>query len=140
MARRKKKLGRPRTKIDLEEVYKLGLLHCTNEEMAAHLNVTIELIRRRMHDDNAFRTAYENGKGDGKLSLRRLLWLHAQKSAGAAIFLSKNLLGYQDNPLVSVTVNQAEVTDDVRQLKEQAADILRRDGWVVEMPASESVH
>jgi len=140
MARRKKKPGRKKFKFDLEQVEKLAGWGAADKHIAAFFGVHPDTVSDHKRDDPKFRAALEKGRAHGDMDLLEMAFERAKTRDSLLIFLLKNRLGYQDNPLVSVTVNQADVTDDVHQLKEQAADILRRDGWVVEMPASESVH
>ena len=87
-----KKTGRPRKELDLKILQKLCELQCTDEELAAFFDVCINTVYDRKKDPE-FLEVYKKGKALGKLSLRRTLWLHAQRHAGTAIFLSKNLLG-----------------------------------------------
>jgi hypothetical protein len=90
------KAGRKRIRIDVGEVEKLCTLHCTDEEIAGFLGVSLRTFARRKQQP-AFVEAMERGKAKGRLSLRRSLWNLAMKGNPAAnIFLSKNLLGYRD--------------------------------------------
>jgi hypothetical protein len=89
--------GRPRKGIDLELVEKLGQIHCTDEEIAAIVGVSVETMTRRKRDDPAFATMLATARAAGRGSLRRMQWQAA--SAGSIpmmIFLGKNLLGQRD--------------------------------------------
>jgi hypothetical protein len=89
-------MARPKTRLDLDEVEKLGALHCTDEELASFFGVSARTIARR-RQSSKFREALERGKARGKISLRRILWKLAQSGQiAAAIFLSKNILQYRD--------------------------------------------
>jgi hypothetical protein len=89
-------MARPKTRLDLDEVEKLGALHCTDEELASFFGVSARTIARRRQSPK-FREALERGKARGKINLRRILWKLAQSGQiAAAIFLSKNILQYRD--------------------------------------------
>ena len=88
--------GRKAVAIDLEQVQKLCGLQCTDAEIAAFLGVSVRTFERRKATP-AMAEAMERGRSKGKVSLRRYLWaLAAKGNPAAAIFLSKNLLGYKD--------------------------------------------
>src|SRR5215813_6264111 len=75
-------MARPRVKIDLTELEKLSGMQCTDEEIAAFLGVSTKTIERR-RQQKRFREVMERGKANNG-------------NIAAAIFLSKNLLGYKD--------------------------------------------
>jgi hypothetical protein len=88
--------GRKKVTISLEEVEKLAAIQCTDVEIAAFFGVSVRTIERRK-SQAAFAEAIERGKAKGRVSLRRYLFALAAKGiTAAAIFLSKNLLGYKD--------------------------------------------
>lgn len=89
-------MGRPSKKIDLVEIEKLYGLQCTDEEVAAFCGVSTRTILRRKQMKK-FQEAVDRAKAKGRVSLRRNLFrLAANGNVAAAIFLSKNLLGYKD--------------------------------------------
>ena len=89
-------MARPQTKIDLGELEKLCSLQCTDEEIAAFLDVSTRTIERRRKVER-FREIMDNAKAKGRISVRRSLFrLAANGNVAAAIFLSKNVLGYRD--------------------------------------------
>lgn len=87
-----KKMGRPRVHIDLAVVEKLGNLQCTLNEVSAFINIPVSTLS--MRED--FLEAYKKGMEVGKMSLRRLQFKIAKKSAAMAIFLGKQYLGQRD--------------------------------------------
>lgn len=89
------KSGRPRAKIDLELVHKLGLMQCTMEECSAWLGIPKSTLSTRPD----FSDAYKKGKEQGKMSLRRSQWALAKTNAAMAIFLGKQYLGQSDTPV-----------------------------------------
>jgi hypothetical protein len=89
-------MPRPEAKIDLVELEKLCAMQCTDEECAAFLGVSTRTIERRRKVPK-FRDIMDQGKAKGRVSVRRALFrLAAAGNIAAAIFLSKNLLGYRD--------------------------------------------
>ena len=89
-------MPRPKSDINLEELEKLCVMQCTDEEIAAFLRVSTRTIERRRKDPS-FREAMERGKAKGRVSVRRNLFrLATNGNLGANIFLAKNLLGYKD--------------------------------------------
>src|ERR1700722_4122080 len=89
--------GRKAVCIDLVELEKLSAMQCTDEEIAAFLNVTVRTIERRRQQQPAFAEAMERGRAKGRISVRHSLFGQAGNgNTAAAIFLAKNLLGYRD--------------------------------------------
>jgi hypothetical protein len=90
------KRGRPTKEIDVALVEKLGQIHCTDEEIAAIVGVSLETFKRRKHDVD-FAERLTRARFQGKASLRRMQWQAAQSgSIPMMIFLGKNLLGQRN--------------------------------------------
>lgn len=71
--------GRPKKEIDLKQVEALAMIQCTDEEMAAILDIDIRTItRKKTQKYSGFVQAYKRGKEKGKTSLRRIQWKAAQ--------------------------------------------------------------
>jgi len=89
--------GRPRLEFDLEQVERLGLLQCTDNEIAAYFGCSRDTIASRKADDAEFSDALEKGREKGKISLRRVQWQSA--TAGnitMQIWLGKQYLRQSD--------------------------------------------
>lgn len=97
-----------RKPIDLDLVYGLSKLHCTNREIASLTGVHIDTLQRLYHD------VLDKGRDDGKMTLRRSLWDLALngKNVTAMIWLSKQHLGFSDNPISSDDKKPLPWTDD----------------------------
>ncbi len=93
--KRRKKMGRPRITIKKDMVELLSGLHCTIEEAAGYLGVSEKTFRRRLKEP-AIRELWDAGLMKGNVSLRRLQFELAKKSAAMAIFLGKQYLGQRD--------------------------------------------
>ena len=94
--KKKSNAGRPKKKIDGEQVKKLAALQCTYQEMAAFFDCDETTLRRN------FASVIKEGKEAGKMSLRRYQFELAKKSAAMAIFLGKNYLNQTDNQNVVI--------------------------------------
>ena len=96
----KRKAGRPRKEIDYKIFENLCFLQCTKSEICSALGVGNNTLDRRLkeHYKDDFSNIYKKYSENGKISLRRILHEHAKKNPATAIFLSKNLLGYRDQP------------------------------------------
>ena len=90
------KAGRKPINIDLVELEKLSSVQCTDDELAAILQVSVRTIERRKKNP-AFADTIERGRARGRVSVRRMLFAQGAKgNVAAAIFLAKNLLDYKD--------------------------------------------
>jgi predicted DNA-binding protein (UPF0251 family) len=90
------KTGRPRAKITLEEVEKLGALHVSQTEAAAWFGVSRQTFENRLTDPE-FREAWEHGKSDFAMTIRaKQRALAAGGNATMLIWLGKQILGQKD--------------------------------------------
>lgn len=96
--------GRPRVVIDLKVLRALREVGCTDDEIAACLDISTDTIGRRKKTDSAFAEAYKRGLDQLKASLRRRqvqVAMTGSKSSenasvGMLIWLGKQLLGQTD--------------------------------------------
>ena len=89
-------MPRPEAKIGLTELEKLCTMQCTDEEVAAFFGVSTRTVERR-RQVKQFGEIMDRSRAKGRISVRRALFrLAAAGNVAAAIFLSKNLLGYRD--------------------------------------------
>lgn len=85
--------GRPKIEINWEDVRKLSLLQCTQNEIASFLGVSVDTLLRRKE----FCELYKKGMEEGRMSLRRLQWKKAQDgNTTMLIWLGKQYLGQSD--------------------------------------------
>ena len=92
-----KRIGRPR-KIELNEqtlrlVKECAAHMCTVREAAAFLGVSHGTFETFLGTYKKARETWDAGKELGRVSIRRLQFLHAKKNAGMAIWLGKVILG-----------------------------------------------
>lgn len=90
--------GRPRKEINKSLFEKLCGLQCTKEEIAGVVEVSEDTVERwcKRTYKTTFSEAYKKFSAKGKMSLRRLQFKLAEKSASMAIFLGKQYLGQTD--------------------------------------------
>lgn len=95
---KKNKVGRPKTKLDLDALEKLCQLSCTMPEISAYFDIPLRTLEDKYTNDIAVRTIINKGRNIGKLSLRRkqMQILHDTNSVPMAIWLGKQLLGQRD--------------------------------------------
>ena len=84
--------GRPKKEIDYTTVEKLANIQCTQDEIASFLGISTRTLQR----DEQFMELFNRGRENGKMSLRRMQWKHAEKSVPMAIWLGKQYLGQRD--------------------------------------------
>ena len=91
--------GRPKKEIDKKIFENLCGLQCTLEEIAGVFDCSVDTIERwcKREYGETFAETYKKHSAKGKMSLRRIQFKLAEKSAAMAIFLGKNYLGQKDN-------------------------------------------
>ena len=86
---------RHKTPADVDLIYKLASIHCSNSEIASIVGIHYDSLRRHYAD------VIIAGKESGKSKLRRRMWEQAMNgNVTMLIWLSKNHLGFADNPIV----------------------------------------
>ena len=106
--------GRPKIEIDYATVEKLANIQCTQDEIASFIGVSTRTLQR----DEQFMELFNKGRESGKMSLRRIQWKHAEKSATMAIWLGKQYLGQKDN----IEVANTDELNKVKELLEKIED------------------
>jgi hypothetical protein len=121
------KRGRPEKPIDEGLVRRLCAIHCTDEEIAAVLGVSVRTLRRRKKSAE-LGEAMSVGKAEGRVTLRRLQFQAAQNGNTAMlIWLGKQLLGQQQNPVPGGRGEEGEGAGvvPVQAAREQAMEKFR---------------
>ena len=98
----KRKVGRPKLPIDYNTVEKLAEMFCTQDEIAAFLDIS----KRTLLRDKEFCQYYKKGNDNAKCSLRRKQFKLADTNAAMAIFLGKNYLGQRDVQNIEGNITQ----------------------------------
>lgn len=108
-------MGRPRKKIEPEQVKSLAAINCSYAEIAAVVGCNESTLTRR------FAQVIKEGREVGKSSLKRWAWENASKGNTAMqIFLLKNMCEYRDLPKGEMTTATVEV---------QGAKVTFQTGW-----------
>lgn len=92
--------GRKPLELDKVQFEKLCAMQCTQAEIASWFEVdrgTLDAWCQRTYNAK-FSVVYEDKRGRGKISLRRMQWHHAERNPIMAMFLGKNYLGQSDTP------------------------------------------
>lgn len=95
-----RKAGRPLKEIKKIEFEKLCALQCTQQEICDFFECDHKTLTRwckRTYGQD-YSQVYAQKRSGGKISLRRMQFKLAEKSAAMAIFLGKNILGQSDYP------------------------------------------
>ena len=107
-------MARPRIPIDKQTFEKLCGLQCTEQEIADWFNCSPDTIERFCKRTYKMRFAevFNQKRSIGKISLRRMQWKLAEKSAPMAIKKKKNYLGQTDErkQQVELTAQEREQT------------------------------
>jgi hypothetical protein len=105
-------VGRPRKKIDREQVERLAEIHCTMIEMGAVLGCSVDTLERRFAD------VIKEAQARGKASLRRCQYKAAVDGSPALmIWLGKQLLGQRDQSMI-----ESKVDETSRRIQIPASD------------------
>ena len=90
-------VGRDKTVVPAEEVYKLAQIGCKDHEIGDWFGIKQDTLRYN------FAVELLKGRESMKISLRRAMWNNAigNNNTVMQIFLSKNFLGFSDNGFVS---------------------------------------
>lgn len=135
------KIGRPRKlnadEATLKQLTGLGRLQATVRECAAFFGVALMTFETFLNEPGV-REAFEDGKGAGKIGLRRTQIRLAEKAPAMAIFLGKNWLGQSDKHDLQHTgagggpIQYVDLTtvsdDDLRRLDSLLGTALLTDG------------
>ena len=106
------KRGRPPREYDPKIVENLIRAQCTVDEIESILNtnqVTLDKWCQKFYK-KSFSYILNDYRNHGKASLRRIQFKLAEKNAGMAIFLGKNLLGQTDQMVQKIETKE-EVTE-----------------------------
>lgn len=94
-----KKMGRPKTRIDVKQFEKLCQLQCTLTEIAGFFECSEDTIENWCWRtfNMTFSDVFRQKRSGGLISLRRNQFRLSEKNATMAIFLGKNYLGQKEN-------------------------------------------
>jgi hypothetical protein len=110
-------MARPFKEVDAALVLELASIHCTVEEIARVCKCSKDTLERRFMDE------IEDGRANGRESLRRLQWTSARGgNVTMQIWLGKQLLGQRDFKLeLSAYTDEMLAGEIQRRMKASAA-------------------
>lgn len=102
-------MARPRIQIDKKQFENACAIQCTEEEIAALFDCSVDTIERwcKREYNTSFAEVFKNKCSKGKISLRRSQFKLADTNATMAIWLGKQYLGQRDD--LSETDNDKNV-------------------------------
>ena len=91
-------MARPRKEFDSEVFEKLCQLQCTEVEISHWFDMCEDTLNTRVLEvyGEGFSETYKKHSDEGKMSLRRTQFRHAETNVAMAIFLGKQYLGQRD--------------------------------------------
>jgi len=125
----KNKGGRPEKEVDQSLFERLCGIQCTKLEICAVLridDVTLDRWCGRTYG-KGFSEVFEEKRGEGKVALRRAMWVLAQNTPSVAIFLAKNWLGMSDKQQVDVGGTMAVIGTGYPGAREEDKKIVGGD-------------
>ena len=135
----KSKGGRPQRQVDWEQVNKLCLIQCTQQEIADILRCHVQTLESAAQRDHSisFTEYYKIHCAQGKASLRRQMFKSAMKGNPAMqIWLSKNYLGMKEN--WNLPDNIAPIMLAYKPTNQELPP--QNDSQVIDIPAEERTH
>lgn len=125
------KTGRTPIDISLDDWKKLCILQCTEEELAGFFEVSLSTIKRRKKLPE-YQAAWDAGRANGKISLRREMWSTARsRTNGSAaaqmqIHLSKHWLGMTEKAAAVDLTLSVEVSSARDRVNRKLDDLSER--------------
>jgi hypothetical protein len=97
-AARKSNAGRPAKDLDVEQIKRLAMIHCTMTEIAAVMKCSVDTLERNFAD------IIKDAKEEGKSSLRRAQYKKAMSGhPSMLIWMGKHLLDQKEDYTVRST-------------------------------------
>lgn len=136
----KPKPGRPRVPINLDDVRKVGLLGCTDSELASFFAVSVRTVERRKLLDPEFCRALDEGRNEAKLSVRRMQLVMAveTKDWRALEWLGRNWLGQRKEPFVDAPPPNQGKSPLLETLERMERALANDSAQSVDMPVAPS--
>ena len=101
-------MGRKSINIDPDQVRTLARLSCSYEEIADVLKIGRSTFAKKLKEEKTIREAYDRGKSEGTVSLKRAQFdIAVAGNTAMLIWLGKNRLGQADK---IESKNETEIT------------------------------
>lgn len=114
--------------VRLKDILKIAKMQSTIAEAASFFNISPSTFRKLLKKDPRAQKAWEQGKDNGKLSLRRKQFRLATTNSQMAIFLGKQYLDQDEKTIseINATVNTIDVSRLTTEEKKQYLELIRR--------------
>lgn len=112
--------GRPRKEINWEEFDKLCAMQCSQREIAAWFEVSVDTIERRVEEIHGVKFAeyFEEKRGKGKIALRRKQYEVAMSgNTTMLLWLGKQYLGQVDKQETKLDTGAIKIIIDSEDAK-----------------------
>jgi hypothetical protein len=137
--RRKRKTGRKKLEINLDDFKKLASIQCTLVEIADWYGCSVETIKKRIREEPEYEEAWKHGMAKGRISIRRAQMRAIQDPnckghATMLVWLGKIFLAQQEVQKVDLN------TDQAKQGPYQHPFVTEEEAESAEVPDGESLH
>lgn len=96
-------MPKKKTLVKLSDIEKISAMQATKAEAASFFRISVSTFNKLLDKDPRAREAWERGKDNGKLTLRRKQMRLASTNAQMAIFLGKQYLDQDDKTVSEIT-------------------------------------
>ena len=126
---KKRKVGRPKVELNLDELERLSRLNCTMPEISAYFDIPLRTLEDKFTNEPEVRQAIQKGRATGMLSLRRkqIQIMEETNNSTMAIWLGKQILGQTDKQEIVQDINIEErKVLDISRLSDDDLNYLER--------------
>lgn len=118
-------MARPRKQINQKQFESLCAIQCTEEEMAAVLDVSVDTLERwcKRTYKRGFAEVFAEKRANGRASLRRNQWKLSETNPTMAIFLGKQYLGQTDKKEEKVEIGADGFIEALRETAEGLSEM-----------------
>ena len=126
---KKRKVGRPKVELNLDELERLSRLNCTMPEISAYFDIPLRTLEDKFTNEPEVRQAIHKGRATCMLSLRRkqIQIMEETNNSTMAIWLGKQILGQTDKQEIVQDINIEErKVLDISRLSDDDLNYLER--------------
>ena len=118
-------MARPRKEINQKQFESLCAIQCTEEEMAAVLDVSVDTLERwcKRTYKRGFAEVFAEKRANGRASLRRNQWKLSETNPTMAIFLGKQYLGQTDKREDKIEIGADGFIEALRETAESLKEM-----------------
>jgi hypothetical protein len=122
-----KKSRQRRAPVKVGEIRRLSRMQCTEREAAAMLGIKLDTFREMVRIDERAKAAWDEGREQGKVSIRKAQFALAERNPAMAIYLGKVILNQREVTTVEMTGRDGGPikTLDLGRLDQKGRDAFR---------------